>query len=203
MLPGAEEYRPETESLRDKLEFEENGKCTNAFRLISDPAIIKLAYNDIKSKSGNMTMGVDKETLDGMSNKWVIKTSADLLQEKYMPKPSRRVFIPKPNGKFRPLGISSPRDKVIQQSMRLVLEAVLDPKFLDSSHGFRPKKGCHTALRELRNWKGVSWFIEGDIKGFFDNIDHLILANLLKNHFGSSKNIGLLTSIENLSRLGI
>lgn len=130
-----------------------------------------------------MTKGTDRETLDGISLQWIHKASGHLLSESYKPNPVRRILIPKPNGKFRPLGIGSPRDKVIQQAMKLVLEAVLENKFLDSSHGFRPGRGCHTALRDLREWKGVSWFIEGDIKGFFDNIDHQLLANLLKNHF--------------------
>ncbi len=88
---------------------------------------------------------------------------------------------------MRPLGISSPRDKIIQQAMRLTLETLLEPLFSDHSHGFRPSRGCHTALREVRDWKGVTWFIEGDIKGFFDNIDHHILEELLKAHFNETR----------------
>lgn len=92
---------------------------------------------------------------------------------------------------MRPLGISNPRDKVIQQAMKLVLEAILEPKFLNSSHGFRPKRGCHTALREVREWKGVSWFVEGDIKAFFDNIDFNLLEGLLLKHFDEARFIHL------------
>nr|ATI20252.1 group II intron reverse transcriptase/maturase [Juglanconis oblonga] len=171
------------ESFANRFEYDEMGRCTNAFKLISDPDLIKLAYGLIKSNPGNMTKGTDNPTLDGLSNDWVAETSLALRNESYNPKPARRVYIPKANGKMRPLGISSPRDKIIQQAMKLVVEAILEPKFMDTSHGFRPKRGCHTALKEIREWKGVSWFIEGDIKGFFDNIDLRILESLLKNHF--------------------
>lgn len=101
-----------------------------------------------------MVRGVDRETLDGLPIKWFEETSRILRKEKYKLRPSRRVYIPKPNGKWRPLGISSPRDKIIQQSLRVVLEVVIEPKFLDASHGFRPKRGCHSALKSIRDWKG-------------------------------------------------
>ena len=130
-----------------------------------------------------MVRGVDHETLDGLPMSWFEKTSKELMQERYKIRPVRRVYIPKENGKTRPIGISSPREKIVQQSLRLVLETVLEPKFLETSHGFRPKKGCHTALKTIRDWKGLSWYIEGDIKAYFDSIDHHLLANLLRKHF--------------------
>lgn len=182
---------PGRDTILAKLRFDEKGRCTNAFQVLSQPSILKMAYSNIKSKPGNMTKGTDLVTLDGISAPWLEGLSRSLQIEEYSPKPSRRVFIPKPNGKFRPLGVSSPRDKIVQQAMRIVLEAVLDPRFLDTSHGFRPRKGCHTALRQIREWKGVSWFIEGDIKGFFDNIDHHILAKLLEKHFNEPRLIHL------------
>lgn len=169
--------------IRSQLKFNSQGKCINAFQILTSPEILRRAYETIKSKPGNMTEGADQETLDGISDPWIAKTSTDLIHETYRPRPARRVYIPKPNGKKRPLGISSPRDKVIQQAMKLVLEIVLEPKFSNCSHGFRPGRGCHTALREIREWKGVSWFVEGDIKGFFDNIDHNLLSGLLDRHF--------------------
>lgn len=98
-----------------------------------------------------MVPGSDDETLDGISKDWFTKTSKELVDESYKPKPARRVYIPKANGKMRPLGISSPRDKIVQQAMRIVMEMVLEPKFHDSSHGFRPSRGCHTALQEVRS----------------------------------------------------
>ena len=102
-----------------------------------------------------MVPGVDSETLDGISYEWITRTSEELLHEVYKPRPVRRVYIPKHNGKLRPLGVGSPRDKVVQQAYKLVLETILEPEFSKHSHGFRPKRGCHTALRELRKWKGV------------------------------------------------
>lgn len=130
-----------------------------------------------------MREGIDKQTLDGISEEWFNETSEKLKRNTYKPNPARRVNIPKANGKTRPLGISSPIDKIVQQSMRLVLEAVLEPRFQDTSHGFRPKRGCHTALKTLRGWTGVAWFIEGDISKIFDCIDHNLLAQNLGEHF--------------------
>lgn len=177
--------------ISSKLKFDDRGRCTNAFQILSDPLTLKLAYNAIKSKPGNMSFGIDKITLDGIDKDWFIDASISLLNESFSPKPVRRVYIPKPNGKFRPLGVGSPRDKIIQQSMLYLLETILNPIFLESSHGFRPNRGCHTALKAVRSWKGVTWFIEGDIVGFFDNINHKVLANLLKRHFNEARFIHL------------
>jgi retron-type reverse transcriptase len=99
------------------------------------------AYNVIKSKPGNMVPGSNEETLDGLNWYWINNTSEKLLNESYKPNPARRVFIPKANGKLRPLGISSPRDKIVQQSLLFVLETILEPKFSSLSHGFRPRRG--------------------------------------------------------------
>lgn len=103
-----------------------------------------------------MTKGIDEETLDGINIKWFEKTSDNLIKERYQPKPARRIYIPKANGKMRPLGIASPRDRIIQQAMKIVLECKLEPTFMETSHGFRPNKSCHTALKEIRKWKGVA-----------------------------------------------
>ena len=179
------------EYINNLLIFDHSGKCINAFETISSPELLLFAYEKIKSKSGNMVEGTDNITLDGIDKDWFLKTSLELRNESFKFKPARRVYIPKANGKKRPLGIGSPRDKIIQQSTKMVLECILEPKFSNFSHGFRPLRGCHTALREIRNWKGVAWFIEGDIKGFFDNIDHHILEGLITKHFKEARLIHL------------
>lgn len=169
------EFTNFADTIKDKISYNSQGECVNAFETLCDINSLSLyaAYYMLKSKPGNMVAGADKATLDGINEKWFKVTNHNLLNESWQAKPSRRVLIPKANGKMRPLGISSPRDKIVQQSMKMMLETVLEPYFSESSHGFRPHKGCHTALREIRNWKGVTWFIEGDI--IFDNIDHNIL----------------------------
>ena len=171
------------EIILSMLRTDPDGKVNNVFEVMSSPQILRLAYETIKSKPGNMVRGVTNQTLDGITTVWFEKTSKALRAERYKINPNRRVYIPKANGKLRPLGIASPRDKIIQQAMNMVMESVLEPKFLDSSHGFRPFRGCHTALRRVKSWTGVPWIIEGDIKSFFDSIDHHILAGLLKKHF--------------------
>nr|QIJ45981.1 hypothetical protein [Calonectria ilicicola] len=177
--------------LQSRIKYDEQNRCTNIFEILSDPEVLMIAYEMIKSNSGNMVRGVDYETLDGITKKWFTDTSSSLIKESYKFRPVRRVYIPKANGKLRPLGVGSPRDKIIQQATRIVLEHVLEPRFSKYSHGFRPSRGCHTALREIRKWKGVAWFIEGDIKGFFDNIDHHILEKLLKKHIKDARFIHL------------
>jgi len=169
-----------------------NKRCINSFEIITKVETLRLAYLTIKSNPGNMVKGSDKKTLDGINEKWFTETSRKLIYEKYEFKPARRVYIPKTNGKFRPLSISSPRDKIIQQAIKMTLERILEPKFLNSSHGFRPKKGCHSALKEIRRWKGVSWMIEGDIEKFFDNVDHKLLITLLEQHIEDKRMINLI-----------
>lgn len=178
-------------SLEEMLMFNERGQCINAYEVICKLEALYTAYMNIKSEPGNMTPGVDSETLDGISKEWFEKISELLKKEQFRFRPTRRVYIPKANGKMRPLGIASPRDKIVQEVFRAILEQVLEPRFHSSSHGFRPSRGCHSALATIRYWNGVKWFIEGDIKGFFDNIDHHILEKLLVKHFQDQRFIDL------------
>jgi len=177
------------ETILSLLRQDPDGKYSNAFEVLSQISTLRAAYEVIKSKPGNMVRGTTKKTLDGISLEE--KASHSLRAEKFQWKPNRRVYIPKANGKRRPLGIASPRDKIIQQAMNMVMETVLEPKFHNSSHGFRPYRGCHTALREVRSWTGVPWIIEGDIKSFFDSINHLVLANLISKHFSEKRLLNL------------
>lgn len=129
----------------------DNNKFTGLYRTIADVKTLTLAYRNIKSKPGNMTKGIDLETLDGISNAFLEDLSNRLLSDEFQFKPVRRVHIPKTNGKTRPLAIASPRDKIVQEAMRLVTEAVFEPTFSNLSHGFRPRRSCHSALKSISN----------------------------------------------------
>jgi retron-type reverse transcriptase len=129
-----------------------------------------LAYQSIAPKPGNMTAGVDGKTIDGAGLKLITDLIADLKASRYTPHPVRRTYIPKANGKLRPLGIPSFQEKLLQTVVKLILEAIYEPTFSNMSHCFRPQRSCHTALEQIRQeMYGVRWWVEGDIKGFFDH----------------------------------
>ncbi len=139
-----------------------------------------------------MTAGSDYET-DELSSPNVLKRITEELEsERFQFKPTRRQYIPKANGFMRPLGIPSPRDKIVQKAMAILLELIYEPEFLAVSHGFRPKRGCHTAMKQINQWKGMKWAIEGDIKGFFDNVDHPLLVKLLEKKIKDQQFIDLI-----------
>lgn len=182
------------ETLR-RLNRDPNWVNDNVFRLVSSPQLAVLAYERIKSKAGNMTPGEDNVTLDEISLEKVKELCDSVKDGSYIPRPVRRKFIPKANGKLRPLGIPSPRDKIVQEMVREILESIYDsesPTFLDHSHGFRPLRSCHTSIREFTSWHGVKWLIEGDIVGFFDNIDHHVLIALLRKRIKDERFINLI-----------
>lgn len=167
---------------------------TGVYRRIQDKELFLMAYGKLYANQGATTAGTDpKDTVDGMSVERIEEILGQLNNGTYEWKPVRRVEIPKPNGKKRPLGIPTWGDKLLQEVMRMVLEAYYEPRFSSHSHGFRPNKSCHTALKQIHHsWKGTKWFIEGDIKGCFDNIDHHVLLEILAQNIKDNRFLKLI-----------
>ena len=169
------------ERMKENSEKNKEEVFTRLYRYLLRPDLYFIAYQKLYSNNGAATEGIDRDTADGFSEAKVEKLIASLADESYCPKPSRRIYLKKPNGKRRPLGIPSFSDKLVQEVLRMVLEAVYEPIFSETSHGFRPGKSCHTALCYARyNLNGTRWFIEGDIKGCFDNISHEVLIRCIQ-----------------------
>ncbi len=158
---------------------DDKGCYSRLYQLLCSKNLLLAAYNKIKSNTGNLTPGSDGETLDGISIKLFDKLIQELKLESFKFTSIKQVYIPNKNGNMRPIGIPNVKDKIVQQSMLLLLEQIYEPIFSDFSHGFRPKRNPHSALREISNWNGTTWAIEGDIKGFCDNINHKKLIQLL------------------------
>ena len=154
--------------------------CTQLYRQMFNKDLYLLAYGNIYSNQGAMTPGASEETADGMSEEKIEQIIGLMRHERYRFAPARRTYIPKKNGKLRPLGMPIWSDKLVGEAVRLLLEAIYEPQFSDSSHGFRKFRGCHTALREINNtWTGTTWFVEGDISDCFGSLDHEILLGIL------------------------
>lgn len=147
-------------------------------KLINIDLLISI-YEEIKGKESYMTKGIDNLTLDGISIKFFENIIMELKNQSYKCKPTRRVYIKKSNGKLRPLGIPCLSDKIVQKAVLIIIQPYLDKQMAKNSHGYRPNKSVHTALSEIKRWRGVDWFIEGDIASFFDTLDHKILMNKL------------------------
>jgi group II intron reverse transcriptase/maturase len=170
---------------------------TNLYRLMYKRDLYIVAYERIKSAPGNMTPGTDGKTLDSFSLQMIDDIIEEMRTEKFQFKPVKTVYIPKSNGKMRKLGIPSTRDKIVQEVVRLILEAIYDsphgPYFHDASHGFRPNRSCHTALREIRGkWPATNWFLEGDISDCFGSIDHGTLINILRKKIRDERFLNLI-----------
>ena len=177
-------------------------KFERLYRILFNEEMYFVAYQRIYAKPGNMTAGADGQTIDQMSLTRIEKLIASLKDESYQPKPSKRVYIPKKNGKMRPLGVPAFNDKLLQEVVRMVLEAIYEGQFENPSHGFRPKRSCHTALAQVqRTFCGAKWFVEGDIKGFFDNINHQVLINTLKERIADDRFIRLIRKFLNAGYL--
>jgi group II intron reverse transcriptase/maturase len=186
---GGNEYEKSTLSVRTLTKWRGIRKCSehaervrDRFKLVMNaPDLWQRASLNISPKPGNLTRGVDGLTIDGYSDERAANRRELLSEGRWGPTPVQRVYIPKANGKLRPLGIPSAKDKQGQAIGHMILNAIYEPVLSDYSHGFRQRRSCHTALHEMQyTWTSIKWIIEFDIEGFFDNIDHGILMALLE-----------------------
>lgn len=169
----------------------------DVYRQLFNPRLYLRAYSRIYSNAGALTPGVTEETADGMSLAKIERIIEDIRHERFRWTPVRRVYIEKKNStKKRPLGLPSWTDKLVQEVIRSILDAYYEPRFSAHSHGFRPGRGCHTALTEIyRTWKGTKWFIEGDIRGCYDNVDHDILLSILREDIRDNRFLRLMDGL--------
>ena len=177
------------------IDLSRQGKRINGlFRLLAAPTLWERAYEQIAPNKGALTPGSDPEnTLDGFSLERMQRVMGAVLDGTYRFSPARRQYIPKANGKKRPLGIPTADDKLVQAAVKIVLEHVYEPVFSDQSHGFRRGRSCHTALTEIRRtWHGMKWLVEVDIVGYYDNIDHDILLGLLRKRIDDERLLQLI-----------
>lgn len=170
-----------------------DGVFTRLYRYLLREDIYFAAYQKLYANRGAITKGIDNDTADHFSQAYVNALIQELRDGTYRVKPVRREYIAKKNGKMRPLGIPSFRDKLLQEAIRTILEAIYEPVFDNNSHGFRPYRSCHTALSQIKkDFTGIVWFIEGDITGCFDNIDHNVLIGILAKKIKDSKFLNLI-----------
>ena len=170
--------------------------CDELYRQMFNKDLYLMAYGRVYSNKGAMTPGADGETADGMSEAEINRITGLMRQEAYRFAPVRRVYIPKKNGKLRPLGLPSWSDKLVGEVVRLLLDAYYEPQFSDHSHAFRERRGCHTALREIQHaWGGTTWFVEGDISGCFDAIDHEVMLVILSEKIHDNRFLRLIRNM--------
>ena len=143
---------------------------TRAYRQMYNENLYISAYSRLYANEGALTPGVTDETVDGMNMSKIKQIIAELKTETYRWKPVRRNYVQRKDGRIGHDGSSERYTRVLLQDViRSLLEAYYEPQFSENSHGFRPERGCHTALQQItQNWTGTVWFIEGDIRGCFD-----------------------------------
>jgi len=171
-----------------------DGKHNGIIRII-DSKMLQTCYSLIKSNPGNMTPGTEDITLDGINIKWFNKTAVDILEGRFKFSPARQILIPKPNkpGEFRPLLIASPREKIVQKALQVIMNAIFDPHFSKSSYGFRPGKSLINALDKIHKRGGpMTWAINGDITKCFDRIPHDIIMSAVKERISCVRTLTLI-----------
>lgn len=180
------------------------GKYVNLIEVVADTDFLQVVYQKIKSKDGVMVKRSGKETLDGLNSKWFKKTSKRLLNGFFRFTSARRLIIPKPNKSgFRPLIISNLRDKIVQQAIKMTLEQIYEPVFLDTSHGFRPSRGCHSALESIgMNWTDISWFLEFEVEKCYDIMNRHHLVSILKEKIDDQRFIDLIFKLFSAGIIG-
>src|SRR3954447_1939087 len=168
----------------------------DSYRQLYNRDLYLRAYGRIYRNDGAMTPGSTPETVDAMSPEKIGAIIGLLRQERYRWTPVRRTYIPKKSGKLRPLGIPTWSDKLLQEVIRSLLEAYYEPQFSQHSHGFRPGRGCHTALAEVsESWRGTTWFIEGDISQCFDRLDHAMLRSIIAEDIRDNRFLRLIDGL--------
>lgn len=166
---------------------------TRVYRCLFNEELFLAAYGKLYRNQGALTPGTTNDTVDGMSRARIRTIIEQLRFERFHPRPARRIYITKKSGGQRPLGLPNFSEKLVQEVLRMILEAYYEPRFRDSSHGFRPSRGCHTALQAIKHrFDGTTWFIEGDIRGAFDNIDHTVLMGILARDIHDGRLLNLL-----------
>lgn len=179
-------------TIKELVHKDPNAKVEGLLRIMKDPQIWIAAYMKLRPNKGSMTVGGDQGTIDGTSRKFLLLLRDSVLDNTYRTGRVRRVNIPKPQGGLRPLGIPTFRDRIVQEVVRTILEVIYEPVFENTSHGFRPGRSQHTALKDFRkNFRGVAWFVEGDISKCFDRVNHDILIKLLRKRISDEKFLSL------------
>ena len=172
---------------------EQKQPLTRVYRCLYNEELFLAAYNKLYRNQGALTPGTENDTVDGMSLKRIRQIIEALRYERFRFRPTRRISIPKKNGGSRPLGLPNFTEKLVQEALRMMLEAYYEPRFRHSSHGFRPGRGCHTALTHVTNhFQGSSWLIEGDIKACFDQIDRQVLMDILSRDIKDGRLLNLI-----------
>jgi group II intron reverse transcriptase/maturase len=179
--------------LEEKCRKDGNFEARDIYKLMYNKTLYEIAYQNLKSKPGDMTPGITPTTLDGFSSEVISDIINEMKKDSFQFTPGRRVMIPKASGGERPLTVAPPRDKIVQEVMRMILEVIYEPVFSSNSHGFRPFKSCHTALKQIFQTFGVaSWYIEGDISKCFDSFDHELMIQIIRRKIKDERFVRLI-----------